>query len=492
MNLPSPSSNSRCRLKPTFPRATVALLAASLAGPAAWAAEAPAGKTAPSTTLLNDWLRAQSPEFKAWDLGGQIRFRYEDKPNAGTFPNADFIAAGPANDDEFILFRERLHLGYQPESWLKFYVEAQDASGYWDERTPSPNTDVFDLQQAYLQWGDGKKCPFSLKLGRQELVYGDERFVGRGDWSNTGRVFDAIKLRAEGSAGWVDGFTSHVVVPYDDHFNESNDEDWFSGVYAATRRGVPWQETQVYCLVRNYSAAAADAIAPGVPGSPKTARDIVTFGTLWKSLPGKLGGWDYSLEVAGQLGTVNSGGVRRDQRSYAVFASGGYTLTKAWASPRLGIGYEHGSGDSNPNDGTVETFENVFGTQHRPYGQMDLFGARNMHIPKLSLTAKPAKNFTVGVDYLWFILADPNDYLYPESGSGRSGNGYGIHPGYDAYVGSELDLVGTYTFKNWGVLQAGYGHFFVGEYVTQSVGSVPANGGTTDADWFFAQVTFNF
>lgn len=470
---------------------------ASVAGTAGLAADTttnavPTAKSAASAGLINDWLRGQSKDFNVWNLGGQIRLRYEMKENGGPFPNADFIERRQVNDNEYMVLRERLHLGYRPASWFNVFVEGQDASEHWDVRKPSPDADVVDLQQAFVEFGDLKQFPLSLKVGRQELAYGDERFVGRGDWSNTGRVFDVIKLRAEGKPGWIDGFVSHVVVPYDEHFNEDNRHDWFSGIYGGTRKLAPWQETQLYVLARNYSADAPNAIAPGIPASPKTARDIVTFGTLWKSLPGMLAGWDYSLESAGQLGSVNSSGQRLDQCSYAIFANLGYTWASVKASPRLGLGYEHGSGDSNSKDGTVETFENLFGTQHKPYGMMDLFGARNMHIPKLALSTKPLKGLTFSADYLLFIMANTHDYLYPESGSGRNANGYGLHPDYSSFVGSEVDVLANYSLKTWGNLQAGYGHFFPNDYVKQSVNSIPANGQNANADWFYAQFTFNF
>jgi hypothetical protein len=41
-------------------------------------------------------------------------------------------------------------------------------------------------------------------------------------------------------------------------------------------------------------------------------------------------------------------------------------------------------------------------------------------------------------------------------------------------------------------VQAGYSHFFVGDYVKQSVDSVPANGGAVDADYFYMMGTFHF
>ena len=255
----------------------VVFLNACLCGGTLRAAEATAVVAKPplaksSAGLVNDWLREQSPEFNQWDIGGQFRLRYEVKDDAGFVANRDFTR-NLDNSNDYLLLREKIHIGYRPVNWLNFFVGGRDASAHWDKRVPSPDTDTFDLHQAFISVGDTKKFPLLLKVGRQELLYGDERFVGIGDWSNTGRSFDAAKLRFENETFWVDAFVARVVVPYDDHSNVDNDYDWFSGVYASTRKLVPWQETQLYFLSRNASAQAANAVAPGVPGSPSTARE---------------------------------------------------------------------------------------------------------------------------------------------------------------------------------------------------------------------------
>jgi hypothetical protein len=470
-------------------------------------------KAAPSAGLLNDWLRGQSPEFKAWDIGGLFRLRYADSESAvpaanlmtsipatgkplttPVNPNTDFIANGKPNSSDELLLRERVHLDYTPASWLTAFAEFQSATENWDQRSPSPDQDEADLRQASLSLGDPKIFPLTAKVGRQELIYGDQRFAGVGDWNNPGRTFDAVKLRFTGETFWVDAFSGNVVVPYSGHFDDSNNHDWFSGIYVSSDKLLPWQESQVYFLSRNADANAVSAEATDVPGTPTTARDIYTFGFRFKSLPGKLGGWDYSLEAAGQLGSINNSTLktRLDQQAYAVFASAGYTWKKVWATPRLGVGFEGGSGDSNSKDNKSETFDNLFGSNHSFYGQMDLFCERNVNIPRVSASATPLKNLTFTADYLWFFLADTHDSLYPSSGSGRNSNGYGIHPGFSSQVGSELDLTASYALKSWCKLQAGYGHFFVGDYIKESVATVAANGGAADANWVFVQTTINF
>lgn len=448
--------------------------------------------TANSSGLLNDWLREESTAASAWDAGGQVRLRYEVKDNAGSFANRDFISDGQDNSNDFLMLRTKLHLGYTPASWVNFFVEGRDSRGWWDKREPSPDDDSFDLHQAFIALGNAKEFPFSLKVGRQEMAYGDERFVGVSDWSNIGRVFDAAKVRFENDSFWMDGFVGRVVIPYDDHFNVSSDYDWLSGIYASTRELIPWQETQLFFLARNVGANATNAIAPGIPGTPSTARDIYTIGGRIKSLPGKLNGWDYSAEIAGQFGSVVQSGFRRDLEALAADVMAGYTWSKAWGTPRFGAGYTYASGDSNSTDNKYETFEPLFGTNHKLYGMMDLFGLRNIHNPSLSLTIKPTKKLSMRMDYLAFWLADGNDFLYPEGGSGRSGNGYGRNPQFDSYVGSELDIIASYQSAQWAELQFGFGHFFVGDYIKQSIGSVPANGGAVDANWVYVQAKFTF
>jgi len=459
----------------------------------ATAAEATAKSALTPTppSLLNGWLREESSAWTDWDLGGQIRVRYEAKEGAGLSSNTDFIQNRDASN-EYLLLREKIHVGYRPTPWLNFYVEGRDASAHSDLRKPSPDADTMDLHQAYVAVGNPKSCPWSAKVGRQELLYGDERFVGIGDWGNTGRSFDAAKLRFENEHFWVDAFSGRVVVAYDDRLNVANDYDWLSGIYASSRTLLPWQETQLFLLARNVAPSAPNAILPAIPNSPTSARDVYTFGLRVKSLPGQLGAWDYTAEAAGQLGSVSQTGVRRDLEAYALDAAGGYTWKKAWGSPRAGVGYTLASGDHNSKDDKSTTFESLFGTNHKFYGVMDLWGLRNIQSGRVSASLKPVKDLSLTTDYHLMWLVDGNDYFYPESGSGRNAKGYGRNSQFSRQVGSEIDIVADYAATSFLNLQLGYGHFFVGDYIRQSVASQAANGGARDADWCFAQVRFNF
>ena len=469
-------SGDRYRAKRRLTYASLATLSLGLlvsapvssAGASAASKPPPGAESATVAGWLNGQLREQSDAFNAWDIGGELRLRYESKDSAGPYPNNDFIAQGKVNSNDELAQRLRIHLGYSPLPWLTTYVEGRGSFEQEDLRNPSPDSDRADLQQAYVQFGDVRRFPLVATVGRQELIYGDQHMIGNGDWSNTARSFDAAKFHYENPNFWLDAFVGRLVVPYDNQLNKSNDYDTLYGLYGSSKTFIPWQETQFYLLLRDASSTAPNATAPGVPG------------------------WDYALEAALQFGSIVQSNVRRDQQAYAVFASGGYTFNNTWGSPRLGAGYDFGSGDNNPNDGKNQTFDNLFSTNHRFYGTMDLFCERNMQIPRLSASIKPNKQLSLSCDYLMFWLANTSDYLYPESGSGRKGNGYGLHPGYNSYVGSEIDLVATYSLNPACELQLGGGHFFAGEYIKQSVDSVAANGGTSDANWFYTQIRLRF
>ncbi len=449
-----------------------------------------------SASLMNDWLRTQSDAFKQWDIGGQVRLRYEIKNNfavAGRVGSVDFKNGIVDNENDYFLTREKIHLGFSPTDWLTVFAEARHSNADGDERIPSPDSDAFDLHQAYIKFGEAKKFPLTLKVGRQELAYGDERIIGASDWSNVGRVFDAAKLRYENHDLWVDAFASRVVMVDDNNFNEANDYDYFSGIYASTKTLIPKQETQLYFLARNVGKNSPNAIGAGLPPllTGASPRDIYTFGLRVKSLLGQFHGWDYETELAGQFGRFQSSATAPSLKheAFAAHVAGGYTWEKTWGTPRLGLEYNYASGDSNPADRKHGTFDNLFPTNHKFYGYMDFVSWQNIHNARFATSLKPLAKLTLTADYHAFWLADTHDNFYQVNGAPRNTGGYGVKPNAGSFVGTELDIVATYSIKPYATVQAGYGHFFVGDYVKDSLTGV---GGSKDANFVYTQLVFNF
>ncbi|MEN9576266.1 MAG: hypothetical protein RL514_4121 [Verrucomicrobiota bacterium] len=457
-----------------------------------------AAKPAASSGLFNEWLRKETAAAKNWDLGGDVRVRYEGFENAGPSSTAgvsnDFIQ-GRNTDNDVLYHRLKLHAGYKVSDWFSAYVEGRISGSTGDEVATNSGEDSADIYQAYVTLGDKKAFPVTAKVGRQVLSYGDERFIGQSNWSNVDRSFDAIKLRYQTESFWLDAFISRVVLADDNALNVSDDYDLFSGLYFHSESLVPNQETEFFLLHRNSATGSPTATTGGpTAGSATSARDIATLGMRLKSLPGKLKGWDYSMEAVAQFGSVNVGGAlgRIDHEAYAANLGGGYTFKDAFGSPRLGLQYTYSSGDDNPTDGVSRTLDNLYATNHKFYGLMDIVGLRNLHNPTLSLSATPAKGLKVGADYHLFWLADDRDFFYPQSGAGRStaGTGYGRKTQFSKFLGSEINLTASYAFKPWLTVEGGYGHFFTGGYIRDSLAS--AGNKAQDADWVYLQTVFKF
>lgn len=471
---------------------------------------------APFQGFINEALRKNDPIMNKWDLGGSFRVRYELKDNfavagsgAGATTSLDFRKDGANVDNAYLLERLRIRVGYT-DKWFSALVEGRSSLAQGDERFAStapsppyrgegPDQDSLDLHQAFVTIGNLKEFPVSLKVGRQEMVYGEERLVGGFGWNNIGRVFDAAKVRYQNEWFGADAFTSRVVIPEDGHFNVANDYDWFSGVYATTAK-VPKHTLDAYFLARNAGAKAS--IAEPHPQAPQpSARDIHTLGARLKSLPDQLGEWDYAVELMGQFGnyTDTRAGApagRLDHLAYAAVAQGGYTFSDVCGKPRLGLEYAHASGDSDPYDDKHETFENLFPTNHKCYGYMDFVSLQNIHNVRGIFQVKPHPRVSLAVEGHAFWLANTSDSFYTVAGTPRggatptSGTGYGVNPSYSNFVGTELDLIAGVALTRFAQLEAGYGHFFVGDYIQRSL-SNPTRG-STDANYVYVQLNMLF
>jgi hypothetical protein len=441
------------------------------------------------TGVLNDFLRTNNASFQQWDIGGRVRIRGEHKEYfASTGPAVDFAARGDANNT-YLLLREKIHIGYTPTRWLTMFVEGRDSSSQHDDRDPNPESDFMDLYQGYVTLGGEPSFPFSLKAGRQELTYGDELLVGRADFSNIPRSFDAIKLRYEYTDLKLDMFTARRVVARADAFNQSNDEELFSGIYADSKNWLPKHTLQLYLLARNVSSVAPNITRP--LNTIPSPRDIYTAGGRIESLTNTAPDWDYNIEGAYQFGrfknTLTSPSERQD--AFATHVAAGYTWVDSALQPRIGIEYNFASGDDDPNDRVHRTFDNLFPSNHRPYGLMDFVSWQNIHDVSLTTLIHPFRNLSITNEVHGFWLADTHDFFNNASGIARKTGGYGIQRSAGQFVGTEYDFLANYNVGTFANIQLGYGHFFVGEYLKNSLGPV---GGTKDANWVYAQLILTF
>jgi hypothetical protein len=451
-------------------------------------AQTPAAKTAtPPPPVPGFTLAPPPPAYAPIKFGNltvdvQEKMRFEVREN-----NFDFNSAvnGP-QDASWLLQRFRLGLGYDVNPWLKFYIQGQDVRELGGSRpneigvAAAEGDDVFDILRAYVQIGNVKKG-LSATIGRQFLSYGDQRLVGPLEWLNQARVFDAVKLRYTAQKWSLDAFVSSPVTFRDHMWNQSpfldNDEtqnDMFSGLYFSTLF-VPFNKTTDFYVFHKRDDGNANF------GPRRDDSSFLTFGTLWKGDPAKLGGWDYETEMAYQTGEVSG----RNLSAFAGHWGVGYNWLKHSWKPRVAFQYNYGSGDGDNNDGDIGTFQNLYPTNHLFYGYMDTTGWVNMHNPQLNISFSPSAKLKVMIDYHLYWMANTADSWYRVNGVTRVRplNGASVSAGN--FRGQEIDLTAIYKLNPHVAFQAGYSVFFPGDYLSDT-------GTDSTAHFAYAQVQIDF
>jgi len=400
-------------------------------------------------------------------FGAESRYRFEYRDN---FNLADQLY----EDDAVNLFRNRVNadLKIKPENSARFYrffAEGQAAQSFAENGLNKTSLFVneIDLRQLFFETDKPlKEIPLTVKVGRQELSYGDERFVGSLNWTNTARVFDAVKL-VSNPWNWlqVDTFFSQVVRNETKKADKTVHGDNFYGIYAAYKK-IKDHMIDAFLFIRNNQDKSLISERAGRRGDLKE----YTFGNRVK---GKKGAVDYGTEYALQFG-------RRAHDKIAAWAFHqelGYTFLKSRGAPRFYAEYNHASGDRNPADGVVSTFDNLFPTNHNKYGLIDFLSLKNMNDVMLGAGIKPHQKVHLAAEFHWFFLdAKESAWFNASGGVFRAANANA-----DTQLGEELDLYATSAISKHVSVLTGYSRFFAGPFAQDT-------GGNDDANFFYAQV----
>ncbi|MBQ4805363.1 alginate export family protein, partial [Aquimarina sp. MMG015] len=100
----------------------------------------------------------------------------------------------------FVQQRSRLKFGYTADKFST-YLSVQDVSVWGDtpQIAAADNNNSFSLAQAWINFKFGNG--WSTKLGRQALVYDDQRILGGLDWAMQGRFHDAALIKYKNENG---------------------------------------------------------------------------------------------------------------------------------------------------------------------------------------------------------------------------------------------------------------------------------------------------
>ncbi len=406
-------------------------------------------------------------------FGGELRERVESVRNAGFGLDA---ASGGRGTNTYLLQRALLHADLQVGPAFRSFVQLGSLTSFGARggSLTAIQDDRADLVQAFADVSldvGATGGRLTLRGGRQEMSFGSGRFVSQREGPNLRRAFDGGRVLLAASPVRLDAFVVRPVEPRRFGFDDRSDTaEALWGIYAsAPVPGVNGLSADLYYL--GYEREEASFTQASAAGSATERRH--TIGTR---LFGEAAGWEWDFEVAGQFGSFGGAGVR----AWTLASDTAYTFDSLPWQPRLGIKANIASGDGNPRDRTLGTFNALY--PRLPYfSEARLVAPSNIIDVFPNIQLKPTETLTLelGWDVLWrhrnadaFYAPAP---LTPVSGT---------EGGRSSFVGQQGQVSVRYRIGRYTELRAWYVHFFVGEVLTRA--------GGRDVDFAAASVTFRF
>jgi Alginate export len=382
-------------------------------------------------------------------LPSWLRVRGEFRERVEGFENAGFTRT---RDDLYWLTRVRLNATVIANEALSFQVQAQDARVARKTVGPTgaPFKAPFDLRMAFADVGSATG-PVTVRVGRQELVYGEQRLVGHVSWLNAARTFDGAKITLRSKALSVDAFATSVVRILDGAFDKSGNGNRFLGVYATAPKLIPLGTLEPYVFWRRDVNLRTETATLG--DLEQTTVGVRVAGRL----PAR---FDYGVEMALQRGSLGSDDIEAWAGHWQLRES----LPGRLAARLVGE-YNYASGDEDATDGVRGTFDQLYPTPHDKYGLADQIGWKNVHHVRTGVELTPIKAWPVSVNYHSWWLAEERDAVYAASSAPLARVASGAA---SSHVGQELDVQVARAVTPQLQLAVGYAHIFTGAFLKQA------------------------
>lgn len=406
----------------------------------------PALRTEPLDDLKFITLNADASRYLS--LGGEARWHYD-------YTGDPAWGDDPQDPDGVFLQRYLLHGDLHLGQRLRLFGQLYSAleSGRAGATTPIDENRL-DLQQMFADIALGDEAGFApvLRAGRQEMAYGSSRLIDVREGPNVRRSFEGVRLLAHAGDWRVDAIATRPVRVEVGSFDDEIDNDqalW--GVYAVHPAPalLPFGSAlDVYYLGYRRQSARFDQ------GTADELRHTVGA-RLW----GENQGWDWNWEFIAQGGRFGDGNIA----AWSLATDTGHTWAHERGRPRLGLSANVASGDKDPDDGDLQSFNALF-PRGNYFSELALLGPRNFFNLHPSFGFQPTGYLTVTADIDFFWRLETEDGVYAPGGGLLRGA-----LGSDArFVGTEVSLNVTWEVSSRLALTAIYSHFQPGSFIRET------------------------
>jgi hypothetical protein len=374
--------------------------------------------------------------------------------------------------DNFNFLRTQLGVGFKANDDIGAFIQLQDSRVMGEELNTltDGSADNFDLHQGYLKVKNLFGAPLKMKLGRMEVVYGEERLLGAVGWHFIGRSFNGAKFTLHG-----DKYAFDLIGLQEQEMGNAGDyEDQFVYGGHLDLKLKENHKTQVFMFVQRRQ--------------PRRDLNRITAGA---HLKGSFGGFSYESDLAYQFGDITTVANINDSTevytlesvaAYMATIKVGYSAKDVSMSPAVFGAIDYLSGDDDPTDTDYKVFNTLYATNHKFYGFMDYF----LNIPRDTyggglvdlwgrLKATPVEKSSIMLDVHYFQSAE--DVMLSDDTSSKK-------------FGTEIDLTLRHKYDPNLSFLLGASWFTPGEIFETKKGTEEKKA-TDDSTWFYVMTVFN-
>ncbi len=400
-------------------------------------------------------ILATSSAVAQFTIDVQLRNRFELRDGYQKLSDGATPAA-------FISQRSRISFGYATDD-LRLKFTPQDVRVWGDEKQSS-STGVFgdeaslELLEAYAEIRTGHSG--WLSVGRQQLVYDNERILSARNWNQSGLAYDAVVYKWSGNKT-----AAHIGSSWN-----STGENLKDNLYDPARiksLSFLWIQN---ALAENWSLSLLH-VASGVTRS-ETENALYFRQTTGLYTTLKSGDWKIWSDFFYQYGKNGSG-----QTVSAYLFDAEVSWKPGELMPGANISYLSGNSKTGEEQTTDHLFDMLYGTRHRYFGMIDYFRNFGSDTRQGGL-----------IDYSVFL-----DYQFSPKTSIRNTSHYfqlaKTNPNTpdDKKLGFENDLLFKHQFRSWGSVEAGYS-FFLPTSTLRTIQGVEDN---SFSQFLYVQLTIN-
>lgn len=369
-------------------------------------------------------------------FGGSFREQIEHSSD-------DALGAG-GSADTVAQHRLLLNLDLRPLETLRAFLElgAYAQNGRNDGPSPVDQSDP-DLHQGYLEWRPGVAA-LRLLAGRREWALGSGRLVSVRDGPNIRRAFDGAELEAGFGATTTRALWGRPVQNRDGAFDDRADDGQH---LAGAQLEWPLAEDVNLDLYGLDSTRDDARFAAG-----RGEEDRRSWGAR---LHGRWGRLAFNTEAVWQSGRWRGERIR----AWTLANDFGWRLQDWHWQPCIGLKADLASGDADPGDGRLETFNALYPNPSY-FSDAALVAPANLIDvqPNLRLSFSPELSAHLGWNLLWkhrdadAVYTTPIPLTPVEGSAGRGG-----------FVGHQLQLSGAWAAAQPLRIEASYVHFVPGD-----------------------------